>query len=383
MRLDKSAPTTIAASGSHLRRDTAIPSLDGIRAIAIALVFFAHSGLQNLVPGGLGVTIFFVLSGYLITTLLRAEYCATQTIDFSMFYLRRLLRLMPPLLLVISAAVLLSQLGVIDGHFSGTGLLSVLFYFGNYFVIAHDFAGIPAGVGVVWSLAVEEHFYLFFPPLAVLLLRFCNRRGSVQILSVLCLAVLGWRCLLALHGAAEPYLNMATDTRVDSILVGCIMALGCNPWLDPVAQRSSLAHAALGIGCVLILVGSLLYREDFFRLSLRYSVQSLAVAPLIYLAVVRAETAPFRWLNARPMRYLGSVSYSIYLSHQVVLFFVERHWPQLNWVTTITITAALTLALAEPMRRWIERPCADLRRHLHQRRRALHAHAETLPANPT
>jgi peptidoglycan/LPS O-acetylase OafA/YrhL len=73
-----------------------IPSLDGIRAIAVCVVFFAHSGLEHLIPGGLGVTIFFVLSGYLISTLMRMEHAASGALDFRAFYLRRLLRLMPP-----------------------------------------------------------------------------------------------------------------------------------------------------------------------------------------------------------------------------------------------------------------------------------------------
>ena len=104
-----------------------IPSLNGIRALAVSLVFFAHSGLERIVPGGLGVTIFFVLSGYLITTLMRIEHATTGSVSFKAFYLRRVLRLMPPLFIVVAAAALLSSLGVLEGHFSLRGLLSVLF----------------------------------------------------------------------------------------------------------------------------------------------------------------------------------------------------------------------------------------------------------------
>ncbi len=143
-----------------------IPSLNGIRAVAVLLVFLAHGGLEHVVPGGLGVTIFFVLSGYLITTLMRVEHDRHSRIDFRNFYLRRLVRLMPPLVVVVALAALLAALGVIGGAFSAEGLLAALFYFGNYFVIAHDFRGMPAGIGVVWSLAIEEHFYLLFPPVA-------------------------------------------------------------------------------------------------------------------------------------------------------------------------------------------------------------------------
>ena len=111
------------------KRPGTIPSLDGIRAIAVSLVFFAHSGLEHLIPGGLGVTVFFVLSGFLITTLMRIEYDKLERIDFRGFYLRRVLRLAPPLLVVVAAALVLSQLNIIEGDFSATGLLAVLFYF--------------------------------------------------------------------------------------------------------------------------------------------------------------------------------------------------------------------------------------------------------------
>jgi len=98
----------------------AIPSLDGIRAVAVSLVFFAHGGADSLVPGGLGVTIFFVLSGYLITTLMRIEHTRSGGISYRGFYLRRLLRLMPPLFIVVAAAGLFALASVIDGGFTAS-----------------------------------------------------------------------------------------------------------------------------------------------------------------------------------------------------------------------------------------------------------------------
>lgn len=344
-----------------------IPSLDGIRAIAVALVFFAHSGYEHLIPGGLGVTIFFVLSGYLITTLMRVEHDRNGAISYRAFYLRRLLRLMPPLLIVVAAAGLLSSLSVIDGAFTPGGLFSALFYFGNYYVIAHDFHGMPAGVGVVWSLAIEEHYYLFYPPLAALLLRVGRTGLSATVLTTLCVAVAAWRYWLVFHGGSEAHLTMATDTRVDAILVGCLMALLCNPWLDPVPAPNALRDWGLATLCVAVLLGTLLYRDEVFRLTARYILQSLAIAPLIYLAVARADRMPFRWLNTRPLVYIGTISYTIYLSHQVILSGLGTNWPQLGWFWLTLAAALLTWAVAEPMRRWIEQPCARLRRRLHRK----------------
>ena len=344
-----------------------IPSLNGIRAVAVSLVFLAHGGADSLVPGGLGVTIFFVLSGYLITTLMRVEHARSGGISYRGFYLRRLLRLMPPLLIVVAAAGLLALVSVIDGGFTSGGLISALFYFGNYYVIAHDFHGMPAGLGVVWSLAIEEHYYLLYPPLAALLLRFGRAGLSVTALWMFCAAVLAWRCWLVAHGGSEAYLTMATDTRVDAILIGCLMALARNPWLDSVPAPNALKDWGVAAVCVAMLVGTLLYRDEVFRLTARYTLQSLAIAPLIYLAVARADRPLFRWLNTRPLVYVGAISYTIYLSHHVILLGLAKHWPQLGWLGLTLAGAVLTLAVAEPMRRWVEQPCAALRRRLHRK----------------
>jgi peptidoglycan/LPS O-acetylase OafA/YrhL len=359
----------------------AIPSLDGIRAVAVSLVFLAHSGLENLIPGGLGVTIFFVLSGYLITTLMRVEHARSGGISYRNFYLRRLLRLMPSLFIVVAAAGLLAAGSVIDGAFTAGGMLSALFYFGNYHAILNDFRGMPAGIGVVWSLAIEEHYYLFYPPLAALLLRIGRVRFSVGLLSVLCSIVLAWRYWLVLHGAPDAYLTMATDTRIDAILVGCLMALLRNPWLDAVPARKALNDWSLAAVCVAVLLGTLVYRDEVFRVTARYTLQSLSIAPLIYLAVARADRLPFRWLNARPLVYVGTISYTIYLSHHVILLGLAKHWPQLGWIWLTLLGAVLTVAVAEPIRRWVEQPFARLRKRLHRERRPRQAAPGFLPAS--
>jgi peptidoglycan/LPS O-acetylase OafA/YrhL len=145
------------------------------------------------------------------------------------------------------------------------------------------------------------------------------------------------------------------------------MALARNPWLDPVPAPNALKDWGVAAVCVAALVGTLLYRDEVFRLTARYTLQSVAIAPLIYLAVARADRLPFRWLNARPLVYIGTISYTIYLSHHVILLGLANHWPQLGWVGLTLVGAVLTLAVAEPMRRWVEEPCAALRKRLHRK----------------
>jgi peptidoglycan/LPS O-acetylase OafA/YrhL len=344
-----------------------IPSLDGLRAIAVLLVFLAHSGLEHVVPGGFGVTVFFVMSGFLITTLLRLEYQGSRRIDFRGFYLRRFLRLMPPLLLVTLLAWALSSAGLIDGYFSWAGMMSAWFYVGNYFLIAHDFHGMPGGLGVVWSLAIEEHYYLLFPPLALLLLRKGRIGLSVGLLCALCVVVLAWRCWLAAHGASVDYLTMATDTRVDAILVGSLMALARNPWLDRPSAVAGLPDWGLAVLCVATLMLSVGYRDELFRVTWRFTLQSLAIAGLIHLAVARARSPAVAWLGSPVLVYLGTISYTVYLVHHMILLGLVKQWPMLGWFWTTLAGALLTLMVAEPMRRWVELPCARLRKRLHRR----------------
>jgi peptidoglycan/LPS O-acetylase OafA/YrhL len=356
-----SGPTAATPAGKGQ-----IPSLDGIRALAVLMVFFAHSGLETFVPGGLGVTIFFVLSGYLISTLMRIEHAGTGRIGYRAFYGRRLLRLMPPLVILVVAVAAAASAGLIGGYFAPGGMLAALFYGSNYYLVANDFHGMPAGLAVLWSLAVEEHYYLFYPPLAALLLRLGRVRVSAGVLAALCAGVLAWRCWLAWRGFPETYLTMATDTRIDAILVGCLLALCRNPWLDRVEAPDTLRDLGIATACLIVLAGTLAYRGEFFRLTARYTLQSLAIAPLIYLAVARARCAPYRWLNSRVLVYLGSVSYTIYLFHHVIALGVARNWPQLGWPAATLAAAALTLAVAEAMRRWVDRPFAAWRQRLHR-----------------
>ena len=168
-----------------------IPSLDGIRAISVFIVFLSHAGLGHIIPGGFGVTVFFLLSGFLITTLLRMEFSRHQRISLGDFYLRRVLRILPPLYVSMALAIALFLIG--NGHaaipFAGT--LAQALQVSNYYMIFASPGIILPGTGVLWSLAIEEHFYLLFPLLYTWMCpRFSVYRQTV-ILRTLCAIALG------------------------------------------------------------------------------------------------------------------------------------------------------------------------------------------------
>lgn len=333
-----------------------IPSLDGLRAVSILLVFISHCNLENLIPGGLGVTLFFFLSGFLITTLLRREFETHGHISLRNFYLRRIFRIWPPFYLVLLTVTALTLLGLLPGHVSGAGLASQLLHFANYNVVwfQHD---IPIGTGVYWSLAIEEHFYLLFPVLYLLL----NTRGvpprrQAAILLAICGAILAWRCLLVfgLHAvAARTY--YASDTRFDNILYGCVLAIIANPVLDrPIISDNRLKYLFLPAGVGLLLL-TLIFRDSTFRETLRYSLQGIAMTPILIAAVRFPEWAMFRWLNYPWVCFLGTISYSLYLVHQTVIITVQEKLPlhpalqgMIAFLVAITITIALYYAVERP-----------------------------------
>jgi peptidoglycan/LPS O-acetylase OafA/YrhL len=175
--------------------------------------------------------------------------------------------------------------------------------------------------------------------------------------------VLAWRCALVF--AADVPMNrtyLATDTRVDSILFGCALALTGNPALDGEApgERALWLRWLLPAGAALM-IASLLFRDDRFRETFRYSLQGLALYPLFVCAIRNPRLPAFRLLDHPVLRRIGELSYSLYLLHHVVISGVQR-WVPLPRVLQGAIALGLAFALSSAIWRWIERPCARLRK---------------------
>jgi peptidoglycan/LPS O-acetylase OafA/YrhL len=372
------APAERATGGSLY-----IPSLDGIRAASVMLVFAAHAGLKERVPGNFGVTVFFFLSGYLITTLLRAEREASGRISLRSFYLRRVLRIFPPFYLVLLVATLLTVLGALPGPpISPQALLSELFYLTNYRIIQHGWwDGIAPGTWIFWSLSVEEYFYLAFPLLYLALLRWLpNRHRQALVLAGLCALVLAWRVVLVFAlGASKDRTYIATDTRIDSILFGCILGVFGNPVLDPGRVRERTWKLWLVPLALVGLLVSFLVRSPQFQETLRYSLQGFCLFPLFVTAVRWPGWLPIRLLNVGWVKFVGVLSYAIYLVHPAVL------WGVTSWVKTYAVVQAgiglaLTLAIALAIYVAVEKPAARLRRRLSRLSRVPRTGAAPQPA---
>jgi peptidoglycan/LPS O-acetylase OafA/YrhL len=332
----------------HAQESEVIPSLDGFRAVSVLIVVFAHSGLEKVVPGGLGVTIFFFLSGYLISTLMLDESQSSRGINISKFYVRRVFRLMPPLLVTLTLAYGSTFAGLLPGGISLQGLAAQLFYFANYYALFFDPGNsIPAGTGILWSLAVEEHFYIFYPLFMALMLGRAARLQSIAILlGLACLAVLAWRIhLVNLPSFMPQRTYLASDTRIDSIIYGCILAIVKNPARE-IRRQSSMSTVqwvlfSAAIGALLL---TLLYRNPVFRETVRYSIQGLALMPIFYFAVRFSNNELFRYLNSPFIMTLGVYSYAIYLIHFVVISIIKTNFPSIATKWYVVLVAALIIS---------------------------------------
>ena len=334
--------------------------------MSFLLVFVAHAGLERFVPGGLGVTIFFFLSGFLITTLLRSEFEKNGAINLRHFWLRRALRILPPFYLVLAAAVLLSRCLDTASTLSAPAVTALSLQYTNFRIIAHGYGGMPLGTGVYWSLAVEEHFYLVFPWIFIAMRRL-KLSGRSQAFSLwgMCVLVLMWRLALVLHYHA-PVLRtyLGTDTRIDSILFGCALAVWHNPVVDETPLNERRWKYLYLPMALLLMVGCLYVRRDDFRETLRYSLQGIALTG-IFVAAIRYPRWPiFAVLNTRIMVFIGLLSYSLYLMHLGILNIVTSWLPSLGPALQAVLSLATAVALAWLIYIAVEKPCARLRRKL-------------------
>jgi peptidoglycan/LPS O-acetylase OafA/YrhL len=340
------------------------PALDGLRGLAIVMVLLSHMPNLGLNGGFYGVDLFFVLSGFLITSLLLEEWRATGGISLKAFYARRALRLLPVLVVVLIVVVALSAWKdpAADAAAMRKSALITLFYSTNWFK-AYD--ALPNEVlSPAWSLSIEEQFYLLWPLLLVTLLRLgASRRATAGVVITLLLGSAAARA--ALWGPDDPAVHrifFGSDTRADGLLSGVLAALlmewGAGP-ASPRAERvlNWTAHLFLFF-LVLFMRG---WPFDRWLLQGGFLAMNLASAALV-VCLVSSPWPGLRVLfGCAPLVWIGRVSYGIYLWHIVVFWMLGRLGLDLKWGYW-PAAVGVTFALAAFSYHLLERPVLRLKR---------------------
>ena len=382
------------ATGHHFRADalgsrpsatgsTRILGLDGLRALAVVLVLGFHFGVGWLGGGFVGVDVFYVLSGYLITGLLLSEYERRGRIGLATFWLRRARRLLPALLLVLVAVTLMVRFAEPAGAFPGerSGALAALFYVSNWWQIAASgnyFAatGAAAPLTHTWSLAVEEQFYLVWPLVVLAVLH--RSSGFVRgVRAVLAVATVGAAAsavemaLLYRPGTNTTRIYFGTDTHAQSVLIGaalaCVLTLverrrglaGMDPEArTPAARRWLTVGGVAGLVAVVGLARSLsgsspvTYRGGF-------ALVSLAAAAVIAAVVAVPRGPAARVLALRAPVWIGTISYGIYLWHFPVFVYLDSARTGARGPLLVAVRSAVTVAVAAVSFYLVERPVIE------------------------
>jgi len=341
-----------------------IPGLDGMRAIAVLIVLVAHMGFEHIVPGGFGVTVFFFISGFLITRLLLAESESKGQVGLKNFYIRRFVRLYPALLFMLFGSTLIFGILGVGGP-SALQLSAGVFYFTNFFQVGlQTFGGqVPFMPWThLWSLAVEEHFYLVFP-LVIYLCR-GNWRRTAKILAAILIAVPLWRSFIH-FGTSIPsvdYNYMMTDARFDSLAWGCLLSvlLHLKGSLKPFKSVLGVIPVAVALAAIL---ASFLIRDENFRYTIRFSLQGAALFILIlnfyYLKSMRFAI----WIcETKPLVWTGQISYALYLWHVPLYFLIIRQGYMERNVLSILLVVALSFIISAISFYWVEKPFIALRK---------------------
>ncbi len=342
-----------------------LPGLDGIRAIAVLSVIVFHLNFGWASGGLLGVQVFFVLSGYLITDLLVAEYRRHRGIALAQFWIRRARRLLPALLVVLFVTVgwaTLFDRAQLDALRSD--LPSGIFYYSNWWFIFHHVSyfakfGPPSPLGHLWSLSIEEQFYLFWPLLVLAAMTFLHNRRTMVILTLGAAAASAIEMAVLFVPDGDPTrVYDGTDTRVFALLIGAALAmvLPRHQTFAPVTESARrVLDAAGGLSLVgIVLMFWLTSQYDSFLYEGGMVLLALLTAVLIAVTIHPASHLEMV-LGWEPLRWVGERSYGIYLWHYPVIVLTTP----LNASPSVlraSLQIAATLVLAALSWRYIEQP---------------------------
>jgi peptidoglycan/LPS O-acetylase OafA/YrhL len=357
-------------SSSGVLGRTYRPALDGVRAVAVIAVIAYH--VSSLLPAGfLGVDIFFVLSGYLITALLLQERLARGRVRLAEFWARRARRLLPAVLLLLAVTAVVTAYDAPVATFDArrSDMISTLLYVANWHFIATDQSYFATFTGVsplrhMWSLAIEEQFYVAWPLLvgAVMAAPSVRRDTAKLAFWVLAAALASAVCMAVLYDAANPSRSyFGTDVRAHSLLVGCALALmiSARPQLLN-GEAAALARRVwpLVIGMLAIALVTFSDQGGFYYHggSLLFA---LAVAALLWVIEAAPRSAPAAMLSTAPFRWVGMTSYGLYLWHWPILVWIGDPRAGFDALPTQLAEIGLTIAVATASFYLLERPIRE------------------------
>ncbi|MCJ7438835.1 MAG: acyltransferase family protein [Acidimicrobiia bacterium] len=335
-----------------------VRALDGLRGVAVLAVVLYHFE-PSLVPGGfLGVDLFFVLSGFLIASLVLRESATAGSVDLLRFWIRRIRRLMPALLLVILAMALYAAWLATPGELTRIRShgLATLGYFANWRYIADgtSYTDLVAGTSPLrhtWSLAIEEQFYLVFPLVVVGVLLLVRRDATRTRLVLGGLSVAGIAVSASLmaswfHPGGDPSrVYYGTDTRIHSLLVGVLLGVVTLGDL-PIRGRAARPLGFFGAFGAVALLGAFLFVHDTDAWMYRGGFLAVAVVVALVILASGRSRALRTVLGVRPLVGLGLISYGVYLWHWPVFVLVDGYATGLSSVGLFMLRSTLTLGIA-------------------------------------
>ena len=339
------------------------PAFDGLRAFAVLAVMSFHVHYPTFLKGGYtGVDVFFVLSGFLITSLLMSEHDRFAGINYTKFYARRALRLFPALAVVILVVLVLV---LADSHLANfrhatlTGLPFVVLYIGNW---ASAFGTVlTLGLlSITWTLAIEEQFYLLWPLGLSALLRRMNRTRIAHILIGVAVLEMVGRLVLSYAGVSTEWLQYSTVTHSDGLLMGSALALlwsSGGEWKAwPTLKKLS---TPIGIGAVAVLAVVLVFGDPKLHLAFFWIALAVLATTALLISLIAQPASPLnKLLSVRPLQWIGKRSYGFYLWHFPILGVVfSLHLPVAHRHTThFLLVFGATFVIAGLSYRIIERP---------------------------
>ncbi len=350
-----------------LEKGRYITGLDGLRAIAVLAVIAYHLNFEWAAGGLLGVTVFFVLSGYLITDLLAAEFVTTNTINFKNFWIRRARRLLPAMftmLLVVITYVTIFESSMLEKLEKDT--VAAVLYVSNWWYIFQDLSyfesfGPPSLLTHFWSLAVEEQFYILWPLIIIVMLKLKIREGSLfSLILVGALASAAAMTLLYEPGADPSRVYYGTDTRVFSLLLGASLAV-----IWPSRKLSSSLPPEIrwkldfvGLSALAFIFYMFWGTDQYQDFLYQGGMVAISVASMLVVAVmVHPSSRLNTWLSFKPLRWIGVRSYGIYLWHFPVIVLTSPQWgADAPSLVRTSVQIVLILALASLSWTFIENP---------------------------